>query len=94
MNEPAYVRRYDGYRNSAPGPWVPEPEQARTPWRARVAAANPAARWAFAAGIVLLLTAVIVIAALHAGHAAADSFGPLIPVPAPQPAPYPEGWTP
>lgn len=83
--EPHYVRRYNR--------WVPEdPAPTRTRWADRVAAANPAARWAFAIGLVLLLSALVVLAAVYAGDAAADGFGPLLPPATPTPTPYPGGW--
>ncbi len=87
--EPHYVRQFNR--------WVPEQVPARTPWRDRVAAANPVARWSLLVGIVLFLTAVIVIVSLQIGDAAADGFGPLLPVTpttTPTLTPYPEGWTP
>lgn len=52
--------------------------------------ANPWWRIAAAVLAVLILTAAIIAAAVHAGGAAADSFGPLIPAPTPAPG----GWTP
>lgn len=90
MTGPHYVRRFNR--------WVPEdPAPARTPWHVRLAAVNPVARWSLAIGVVLFLTAVIVIVSLQIGDAAADGFGPLIPTTpttTPTPTPYPNGWTP
>jgi hypothetical protein len=80
-----YVREYDG-PDVVSGLWMPEAEREirRRPWW----------RWAIAIGAVLVATAVIVIVALHAGAAAADSFGPLLPAATPYPTPFPGGWTP
>lgn len=76
-----YVRRYDGYAGSAPGPWVPA--------GSAIPARSSAPRRMIMIGVILLITAVIVLAAVYAGDAAATDFGPLIP----SPTPHPEGWT-
>jgi hypothetical protein len=68
------------------GEWRPATPSDRQPRRF--------ARWAIIAAAVVLATVLIVLAALAAGDAAADGFGPLIPASTPSLTPYPEGWTP
>jgi hypothetical protein len=80
-----YVRETDG-PDVVSGRWVPEPAREIRP--------RPWWRYAIAIGATLAIAAAIVIAALHAGAAAADSFGPLLPAATPTPTPYPGGWTP
>jgi hypothetical protein len=73
------------------GEWEPASERLLLPAADRLRAANPVWRWAAAIAIVLLLTAVIVVASIYIGGAAAESYGPLITI---TPSPTSNGWTP
>lgn len=80
--EPHYVRQFNR--------WVPEPEPAP---RRRLTVAQ----WSLIIGLIMAATSIIVLLSMVAGNAAADSFGPLIPITptaTPTPTPYSNGWTP